>query len=96
MRSRRTVIVLWLAFAWVAWNVVFDHGVTAGAIEFTRQQVVRHQRGEAVALIEEAYAPRVRAAAMNASLAATAILAIGAAVIARSGAGRRVGRSAGR
>jgi hypothetical protein len=79
--KRRTVIILWLVFAFVTWNVVFDREVTVAGLAFTREQVLRYQQGQPVSSIDEAFSPRVRAAALEASGWAGAILAIGATVL---------------
>jgi hypothetical protein len=83
MTSRRVVLALWLAWAFVTWNVVFDRAVAVAGAEFTRDQIARHQQGEPVAFIEEAFTPRVRAAAVEASLYAAVILVAGAVVVVR-------------
>ena len=79
--SRRVAIWLWLAFAFVTWNVVFDRQVSTAAIEFTREQITRYERGEATARLDEVFRPRVRRAALIASLYAGGVLACGAVVI---------------
>lgn len=83
MKNRRVVVALWLACAFVTWNVVFDRGVAVAAVEFTRDQIARHQQGEPVAFIDDAFSPRVRAAALEASLYAIAILVVGGVVVFR-------------
>jgi hypothetical protein len=79
--KRRTVVILWLVFAFVTWNVVFDREVTVASLAFTREQVVRYRQGQPVSSIDEAFSPHVRAAALEASGWAGAILVIGAAVL---------------
>ena len=77
--TRIWVIVAWWAvFAFVAWNVLFDRHVMASAVEFTRDQVVRHQSGAALVSIHEGFSPRVRDAAQQATLWVAPILAAGA------------------
>jgi hypothetical protein len=83
MTSRRVLLALWLAWAFVTWNVVFDRAVAVAGAEFTRDQIARHQKGEAVAFIEDAFSPRVGAAAVEASLYAAVILVTGAVVMLR-------------
>jgi hypothetical protein len=90
MTNRRLVLALWIVFAFVTWNVVFDRRVAVAAIEFTRDQVGRHERGEPVLFIEDAFTPRVRTAALEASLYAGAVLAAGGLVHFRGRAPRGV------
>jgi hypothetical protein len=83
MKSRRVVLALWLAWAFVTWNVVFDRAVAVAGAEFTRDQIARHEQGAPVLFIEDAFSPRVRTAAVYASLYAAAILAAGGVVVLR-------------
>jgi hypothetical protein len=79
--KRRTVVLLWLVFAFVTWNVVFDREVAVAGLAFTRDQVVRYQQGQPVTSIDEGFSPHVRAAALRASGWAGAVLALGVAVM---------------
>lgn len=81
MRRPAVVVALWLAFTFVAWNVIFDRLVWTAATEFTREQVVRHQQGNAVTSIHDGFSPRVRDAAVQASVWTTPIVATGAILI---------------
>jgi hypothetical protein len=81
MMRRGVVTVLWLVFAFVAWNVIFDRLVADAAAEFTQQQVRRQQAGETLTTIHDGFSPRVREAAVQASLWTAPILVVGAAVI---------------
>ena len=65
----------------MTWNVVFDREVAIASLAFTREQVVRYQQGQPVNSIDEAFRPHVRAAALEASGWAGALLVIGAAVL---------------
>ena len=87
----RTVVVmaLWGGFALVTWNVMFDRYVMGSAIEFTRVQVVRYQNGEPLLSIHEGFSPRLRDAALQASLWVAPIVAAGALATALT---RRQGR----
>jgi hypothetical protein len=80
-RRRRVALWLWLLAAFVTWNVVFDREVAVAAIEFTREQIIRYDRGETVRTIEAAFRPRVGDAAMVATAWATLVLAAGGLVI---------------
>ena len=84
MKRRRVVIALWLAFAFVTWNVAFDRAVSIAAVEFTRNQIAKYQQGTPVDFIEDAFSPRVGAAALEASLYAGVVLALGGMVALRS------------
>ena len=88
MRHRRLAIVLWITFAFVTWNVVFDRGVADAAVELSRDQIARYQQGLPVASIDARFRPRVRRAAVTATLYAAAILACG--VVAVMLADRRI------
>jgi hypothetical protein len=79
--KRRTVVILWLVFAFVTWNVVFDREVAVASLAFTREQVVRYQQGQPVTSIDEAFSPHVRAAALQASVWTATVLVLGAAVL---------------
>jgi hypothetical protein len=81
MRRPAVVIALWLAFAFVAWNVIFDRLVSIAATEFTREQVLHWQAGEALTTIHEGFSPRVSTAALQASLWTLPIVAAGAAAM---------------
>ena len=79
MTTRRGVVIaLWIAFAFVTWNVIFDRQVANAAVEFTRDQVVRHQQGIATTSIDVGFSPRVSDAAWRASLWTSPILVAGA------------------
>jgi hypothetical protein len=77
MTRRSVVIGLWLVFAFLAWNVIFDRLVADAAAEFTQQQVLRQQAGERVTSIHDGFSPRVRDAALQASLWTAPIVAAG-------------------
>jgi hypothetical protein len=76
-KGRRLVLIVWAAFAFVTWNVVFDRHVYLAAVQFTQQQIVRYQNGEALGSIEAAFSPRVGAAARRASLWGGSVLVVG-------------------
>ena len=92
MKYRRRAVVLWMTFAFVTWNVVFDRGVCDAALEFTREQIVRYQNTAALASIDTAFRPRVNRAALTASLYSVLVLVCGAVVLALAGASRDVSR----
>lgn len=80
MNVRRLAFALWVTFAFVTWNVVFDRSVAEAAVEFTRDQIVRYQQGAPVGSIESAFSPHVRDAAVKADLYAAFVLLCGAVV----------------
>lgn len=87
--TRRVALAIWAACALVTWNVVFDRHVSLAAVRFTQQQIERHQRGERVSTIDEAFSPRVRDAALEASVWGAAVLATGLVVTRLAATARR-------
>jgi hypothetical protein len=81
MMRRGVVTALWLAFAFLTWNVIFDRLVADAAAEYTQQQVLRQQAGETLTTIHDGFSPRVRAAARQASMWTAPIVAAGAAIV---------------
>ena len=77
-RARRVAALLWLSFAFVVWNVVFDRQLFVDASRFATESVVRHQQGIPLRTIDGAYRPAVRVAALRATLCAGMVLAVGA------------------
>jgi len=84
MMQRRVAIALWLALAFVTWNVSFDRSVADAAHAFTREQIVRHQQGLPAIPIEAGFSPQLSPAALRASLYAGAVLACAMGAIRRS------------
>ena len=84
MNPRRLAIALWMTFAFVTWNVVFDRAVADAAVEFSRGQIVRYQHGESLLSIDAAFRPRVRRAALIASAWSVPVVVLGAFAVARS------------
>jgi hypothetical protein len=78
MSVRRVLVVLWLALPIVTWNMVFDRQVYTAAERFTHDNLARHDRGEPVPTINEAYRPQIRVAARDATLWAALVFAAGA------------------
>jgi hypothetical protein len=72
------VAALWAVLAFVTWNVLFDRRVNLAAEEFTRQQIVRAQNGGSPMSIHDGFSPRVRDAALQATLWVVPILGAGA------------------
>lgn len=90
-RGRRIALILWAVFACVTWNVVFDRQVYLAAVQFTQQQIDRHQRGEATGSLESQFRPRLGEAARFASLCGASVLMAGVALTWL--ADRRTGKS---
>jgi hypothetical protein len=82
-RSRSGAIALWLLFAFVVWNVVFDRRVADAGVEVTRTQILRSQEGLAPSSIEDAFMPRVREAAIDAARWSIVVLVVGMALVVR-------------
>jgi hypothetical protein len=70
-------IALWLALAFVTWNVIFDRSVADAATAFTREQIVRYQQGQTLTSIHAGFSPRVALAAWHASLWVSPIVVAG-------------------
>jgi hypothetical protein len=81
MTGRGLAAAVWLAFAFVAWNVIFDRLVWTSAVEFTREQISRHQAGSSLTNIHDGFSPRIGDAALEASLWTLPIIALGLVVI---------------
>lgn len=82
MKSRRIEIACWGLFAFVTWNVAFDREVALAGREFAREQIVRDERGEPVQTLDQAFTPRVHAAALMATGWTALVAAAGTAVVA--------------
>ena len=88
-RLHRLEAWLWVLAALVTWNVVFDREVAVAAIEFTREQILRYDRGEPVRAIEAAFRPEIGRAAAVATVWAALVLAGGLVVRRLASASRR-------
>jgi hypothetical protein len=84
MSPRRSDRIWWAILVFVTWNVVFDRAVAVAGSEFAREQVLRYQQGQPVRSIDDAFRPRVEAAALTASGWAVAVLATGVVVMSLS------------
>jgi hypothetical protein len=81
MSRLSAAIVLWALFVFVAWNVIYDRYVAIAAVDFTRQQILAHERGASLTSIHEGFSPRVRDAAWRASLFVSPIAIVGGVAI---------------
>lgn len=76
-KARRTALIVWAAFAFVTWNVVFDRQVYLAGVQFTTEQIQRQQRGEPVVSIDAGFEPALAGAAWRASLWSGGVLIVG-------------------
>jgi len=68
---------LWLAAAFVVWNVIFDRLVSDAAVAFTRDQIRREQQAMPLTPIQVGFSPQVRQAAWSASLWTSPVIGAG-------------------
>jgi hypothetical protein len=80
-RGQRVALALWAAFAFVTWNVVFDRHVYVTSVRYTQEQIRRHDRGERVSSIEEAFTPELGSAARRATMWSVAVLGVGVVLV---------------
>ena len=81
MTSRRQVqvaLALWIAFAFVAWNALFDYLVVRAGRDYLHAAAIADRQGRPHLLIAEWMRPAVRRAFVCASLLGTVILCCGA------------------
>ena len=81
MSRLAVAMAVWIAFVFVAWNVLYDRYVAISAVQFTREQILRDQRGEPVTPIHDGFSPQVSAAARRASLWMSPVAVAGALTI---------------
>jgi hypothetical protein len=81
MKRPALVGALWGAFAFVAWNVIYDQLVWTAATEFTRDQILQYQAGRPVTSIHDGFSPRVGDAAVQAFFYTLPIIAAGVAAV---------------
>ena len=81
-QARRLALVLWAACAFVTWNVAFDRSVYFSAVRYTQDQIQRHDRGERVSSIDEAFSPELVRAAWSATIWGGAVLVAGVTLVA--------------
>ena len=97
MTRRQSIIVavvLWLVFAFVVWNVVFDRILVLAGRRYSHDAVTLYRSSGRYLRIDDVMRPAAARAARVASLAAGAIVTTGLALIAV--AVRRDGRTIGR
>jgi hypothetical protein len=85
-RVARAALVLWIAWAIVAWNVVFDHVIELAGRRYLRAAAEAVQAGGPYARIDDWMRPAASTGLWMASAAALAILVIGCIGIRLTGA----------
>jgi hypothetical protein len=76
-RSARVALALWIAWAVVVWNVVFDHTIEVAGRAYLHAAAVADQSGGPYARIEDWMRPAVTRGIWTATVAALSILAAG-------------------
>jgi hypothetical protein len=76
-RAMRLALGLWIAWAVVVWNVVFDHTIEVAGRTYLYAAGLAAQRGGPYARIGDWMGPAVFTGLWNASIAAAVILALG-------------------
>jgi hypothetical protein len=76
-RSARVALALWIAWAVVVWNVVFDHTIEVAGRAYLHAAAVADQSGGPYARIDDWMRPAVTRGIWTASVAAIGILAVG-------------------
>jgi hypothetical protein len=76
-RSARVALALWIAWAVVVWNVVFDHTIEVAGRAYLHAAAVADQSGGPYARIDDWMRPAVTRGIWTASAAAIGILAVG-------------------
>ncbi len=89
-RAWRLAFVLWIAWSVIVWNVVFDHVIVMASREYLVLAGSAAAAGGPFARMQDAMRPAIRRAALDATLAAAATLAVGlpAILFARRAGGR--------
>jgi hypothetical protein len=88
-RLARLAWALWIVWAVVAWNVVFDHVIVAAGRAYLRAAGEAARAGAPYVRIDQWMRPAVTSGLRTASAAAAVILAVAWLGIRLSGAGRR-------
>ena len=76
-RRLQMAIALWVAFAFVAWNALFDFLVVRAGREYLHAAAIAERDGHQHLLIAEWMGPAVKRAFLYASLLGVAILGCG-------------------
>lgn len=81
-RSPRTAAAIWLLFAFIVWNDVFDVYVRGGMYAYLGRQAQYEQGLGPRATIDELMKPAIRTGARVATLWATVVAGVGLAAVA--------------
>ena len=88
-RLARVALVLWIVWAVVAWNVVFDHVIVVAGRQYLHAASEAARAGGPYARIDDWMRPAVRNGLWTASATALTILAVGWLGIRRTAEWRR-------
>src|SRR5438045_1056110 len=77
-RTARLALGLWIIWAVIVWNVVFDHVIVVAGREYVRAAVVAATNGSPYAREDDWMRPALPRAFWSATAAAGAILVVGA------------------
>ena len=76
-RAARIASALWIVWAVLVWNVVFDHVLEVAGRQYVHAAAVAAESGESYVLVDEWMRPAVRRGLWTASIAAGAIAVTG-------------------
>jgi len=76
-RTARLALGLWIIWAVIVWNVVFDHVIVVAGREYVRAAVVATTHGSPYAREDDWMRPALPRAFWSATAAAAAILVVG-------------------
>ena len=77
MTARRVALTLWIVWAVLVWNVVFDHAIVVAGREYLAAAVAAADRGGPYARMDQWMVPAETRGLWTASAAAGAILIVG-------------------
>ena len=80
--SARLAAVLWVVFAFLVWNVVFDRTLVLAGRRYSYAAAVAARRGEVLLRIDDWMRPAIRHGLLVASASALAVAVCGLAAIA--------------
>ena len=89
MEPRRIAQALWIAWAIVVWNVVFDHVIVVAGREYVAAAMRASQRAGPYARMDEWMGPAVVRGLGTATAAAALILIVGFAAFRKASSNRR-------
>jgi hypothetical protein len=86
-RLARVALALWVAWAVVVWNVVFDHTIELAGRAYLHAAALADQAGGPYARIDDWMRPAVTRGLWTATLSAGVLLALGVIAVRRAAAG---------